>query len=53
MDYNLHNTIKEADSELVINLVKRISIGTTPDKSFKPLEAFRSISSNSVSPQNT
>lgn len=32
IDHNLHNAIIEADSELKINSVKRISIGTTPDK---------------------
>ncbi len=32
MDYNLHNTIIEADSKLMINLVKRISTSKTQDK---------------------
>jgi len=32
MNYDLHNTIIEADSELTINLVKRINTGTTPNK---------------------
>lgn len=32
LKYNIHNVIIEANSELVINLVKRISVGVAPEK---------------------
>eukprot|EP00253_Pinus_taeda_P013096 PITA_13096 len=32
LKYNIHNVIIEADSELVINLVKRINVGAAPEK---------------------
>jgi len=31
-DLNHHNTINEADSKLIINLVKKIRYGWAPDK---------------------
>ncbi len=32
LKYNIHNVIIEADSELVINSVKRINAGAAPEK---------------------
>lgn len=32
LEYNIHNVIIEADSKLVINSVKRISVGVAPEK---------------------
>ena len=35
MDSNLHNTIIESDSELIINSVKKICNGSAPEKVLK------------------